>query len=169
MSAEPSRKKAYSPDLRWRIVYQRIGMNLPYYKIAQNLNIAASTVHRTYQLFEGTGKVDSVPHTDRPGMRALDMPTELHVLGFVTENPSIYLSEVCHTLHDITGMVVSASTVCRLLKRYGFTRKKIRQFALQRCESLRGAFMAQALLLKREMLVWIDETGSATRDAIRKY
>ena len=99
MSAEPSRKKAYSPDLRWRIVYQRIGMNLPYYKIAQNLNIAASTVHRTYQLFEETGKVDSVPHTDRPGMRAL----------------------------GITGMVVSASTVCRLLKRYGFTRKKIRQ------------------------------------------
>ena len=29
--------------------------------------------------------------------------------------------------------------------------------------------MAQVCLLKREMFVWIDETGSATRDAVRKY
>ena len=27
MSAEPGRKKAYSSDLRWRVVYQRIAMN----------------------------------------------------------------------------------------------------------------------------------------------
>ena len=46
MSAEPGRKTAYSNDLRWRIVYQRIAMNLPFVKIAQNLNIAVSTVHR---------------------------------------------------------------------------------------------------------------------------
>ena len=33
MSAEPGRKTAYSNDLRWRIVYQRIAMNLPLVKI----------------------------------------------------------------------------------------------------------------------------------------
>ena len=60
MSAKPSRKKPYSADLRWRIVYQRIAMNLPYYKIACNLNIAASTANQIYQLFEQTGGVDSV-------------------------------------------------------------------------------------------------------------
>ena len=50
MSAEPGRKTAYSNDLRWRIVYQRIAMNLPLVKIAQNLNVAVSTVHRIYRL-----------------------------------------------------------------------------------------------------------------------
>lgn len=35
-------------------------MNLPYYKIACNLNIAASTANQIYQLFEQTGGVDPV-------------------------------------------------------------------------------------------------------------
>ena len=64
MSAEPSRKKSYSTDLRWRIVYQRIAMNLPFYKIAGNLNIAASTANRIYHLFEQTGGVDPVQRVD---------------------------------------------------------------------------------------------------------
>lgn len=91
------------------------------------------------------------------------------MIGFVLDNPSVYLIEVCYTLRDITGEMIAASTICKLLKRYGITRKKIRQIALQRCESLRGAFMAQSFLFQREMFVWVDETGSATRDTIRKY
>ena len=43
------KKIEYSNDLRWRIVYQRIAMNLPLVKIAQNLNVAVSTVHRIYR------------------------------------------------------------------------------------------------------------------------
>ena len=58
MSAEPNRKKAYSPDSRWRVVYQRLGMGLSYSKISTNLNIALSTAHRTFSLFERTGRVD---------------------------------------------------------------------------------------------------------------
>ena len=63
----------------------------------------------------------------RHEIRAVDMHTELHVIGFVIENPSVYLSEVCYNIRDITGEAVSPFTVCRLLKRYGISRKKIRQ------------------------------------------
>ena len=35
-TAEPGRRKPYDKDLRWRIVYQRIGMNLTFHKIASN-------------------------------------------------------------------------------------------------------------------------------------
>ena len=45
MSAEPGRKKAYSGDIRWRVVYQRIGMHLTFEAIARNLNIKHSTPH----------------------------------------------------------------------------------------------------------------------------
>ena len=39
MSAEPSRTKSYSEDLRWRVVWQRISMDLSFRAIARNLNI----------------------------------------------------------------------------------------------------------------------------------
>ena len=51
-SAEPGRKRAYGADLRWRVVYQRIGMNLGFERIAKNVNIAISTAHRIYSLFQ---------------------------------------------------------------------------------------------------------------------
>lgn len=170
VSAEPSRKKAYSPDLRWRMVFQRIAMELPYEKIAQNLNVAVSTVHRTYKHFEVTGEVDPQPCDEpRYDLRALDPARELYIIGLVLENPSIYLDEVCGIIKEVFTLDVSVSTICRLLRKHGFTRKKIRQVAMQRSEQFRGAFVAQCMLYKRDMFVWVDETGSDARSHIRKF
>ena len=169
MSAEPGRKKAYSIDLRWRVVYQRIGMNLSFPKIAERMNIAISTVYRIYAHFEQTGEVEPLPPTARCDSRKLDEHGELYIIGLVMDNPSMYLAEVCQAIQDVLGITVSASTICRLLRRCGLTRKKIRQVALKRCEKLRGAFMAQTFLLRRDMFVWVDESGSDARDHIRKY
>ena len=58
-SAEPGRKRAYDKDLCWSIVYQQVAMNLKFVDIATNLNIAVSTAHRTYQIFEQTGDVSA--------------------------------------------------------------------------------------------------------------
>ena len=38
MSAEPGRKRAYSDDIKWRVVYQRIGMQKSFSRIAASLN-----------------------------------------------------------------------------------------------------------------------------------
>ena len=94
MSAEPNRKKAYQADLRWRIVYQKIGMNLSYQQIATNLNIAASTAHRTYSLFVQTGNVDPAPHSRREEQHKLDERSELYVVGIVLNNSAMYLEEI---------------------------------------------------------------------------
>ena len=169
MSAEPARKKAYNIDLRWRIVYQRIGMNLIFDKIARNLNIATSTAHRIYHLFESTNSVSPTPPRRRPEVRALSQSAEIYVIGVVLENPSMFLHEVCNEVQDLYDILVSPSTLCRLLKFYGITRKKIRQVALQRCAALRGAFMSQCLFFNQEMFVFMDETGSDRRSNIRKY
>ena len=53
-SAEPGRKAPYSTDVRWRVVWQRAGMQLG---IAQNLNIAVGTVSNIWKKFVNMGDV----------------------------------------------------------------------------------------------------------------
>ena len=166
-TAEPGRRRPYDKDLRWRIVYQRIDMNLTFNKIASNLNVSTATAQKVFTKFELTGHVDP-KSADRSATRCYDEHQEL-IIGMFMQESSLYLGELCQQIHDITGLDVSPATVCRLLKRYGMTRKKIRQVAQQRCHSLRGAFMAHCLLFKRDMFVWVDETGANNRDHIRKY
>ena len=45
-SAEPSRRKAYHSDLRWRVVWQRLSLELTFKQIAMGLNIAVSTTKK---------------------------------------------------------------------------------------------------------------------------
>ena len=47
------------------------------------------------------------------------------------ENPSLYLKELCCEIYQATGVSVSGTTVCRVLRRNGFTRKKVQQVAKQ--------------------------------------
>ena len=56
-SCEEGRSTAYSVDLRWRMVFQREGMRLPYADIAKNLNVDESTVKRIVKIFQDTGNV----------------------------------------------------------------------------------------------------------------
>ena len=55
-SCESGRTQAYSPDLRWRMVYQALVLNKSR-EIAQNLNVDQSTVSRTVKLFHQQGDV----------------------------------------------------------------------------------------------------------------
>ena len=148
-TAEPSRKKAYDVDLRWRIVYQRIAKNLTFERIARNLNISTATAHRIYALFQSTGDVEKKRRQGRSSLGSLPDRAELYVVGLVLEKTSSYINEMCQNIKSILNIEVSSSTVCRLLRRYGITRKKIRQVALQRCDVLRGAFMAKSFMFQR--------------------
>ena len=62
-SAEPGRKAAYHKDLRWRVIWQRLAMELTFREIATRLNIAVSTAKRVYSCFEVTGDVEPQPLT----------------------------------------------------------------------------------------------------------
>ena len=115
MSAEPCRKKAYSSDLRWRIVYQCIGMHLPFEKIARNVNVATSTAHRIFKLFEESGCVDPYRRPDRDDLKSFDEHTELYIVGLILARPSMYLSEVCQEAYEVFHLRrQSPSTICRL-------------------------------------------------------
>ena len=87
-SAEPGRKSSYLNDLRWRIVYQKLGKNYSYRKIANNLNISISTAYRVFI------QTDSINCNNRPtrieSMRKLSRNDELYVIGTVFDNPTMY-------------------------------------------------------------------------------
>ena len=105
-------------DLRWRIVYQRIGMHFAF---ERNLNIALSTAYRVYRQFEATDYVEPKACKKRPKERALSKHGEIYVIVAVMDNP---VHEVCAEVKDMLNVNVSPSTLCRLLKSYGITKRK---------------------------------------------
>ena len=169
-SAEPMRRSAYSVDIATRVVWMRLGMNMKFRSIVRRLQIGLGSAYRLYKRFVLTGELSSEKKSkSRPNSRKLDEFHEFYILGLVIENPGLYLIEICKKIQAATGAVVSGPTVCRVLKRNGYTRKKIQQVAKQRSEILRGFFMAEVLQYSREFFVWLDETGSDRRDQIRKF
>ena len=164
---EPGRRSSYSPDLRWRIVFQRKLKNMSYQQISENLTVSVSTVSRMIDRFDRTGEVQ--PSIWAPTERLLHPHEELVLLQAVLEKPSTYLRELQRMLDETTGREVSVSTICRTLHRFGFSRKKLNQVALQRSDSLRAQFQADIAEFDRSMMVFVDETGSDQRDAARKF
>ena len=90
-SAEPARTTAYSPDIGWRVVWQRIGMGLSFKAIATRLQIGVGTAHRLYTRYVATGDVAAHTQPERPNSRKLDNLHELYIIGLTHENPAYYL------------------------------------------------------------------------------
>ena len=90
---------------------------------------------------------------------------DLIVLNF----PALQLSELVDKVAEVSGTVVSTSTMCRLLASHGLTRKKIQHVALQRRLDLRGSFVASTYPFSRNMFVYIDETGCKVKNMLRQY
>ena len=68
-----------------------------------------------------------------------------------------------------TNVQVSVPTVCRVLKRYGFTRKQVQRVTIQRSTVVRASFMANMFLYNCASFLWIDETWSDRRNFLRKH
>ena len=122
-SAEPARTTAYSSDIGWRVVWQRLGMDLTFRQIANRLQIAVGTAHRIFKRFMDTGDVSATSQkgVSRHSLRKLDHYHELYILCMIS---GLYLGEICQQIHCSTNVTVSGSTVCRLLHRNGCSRKK---------------------------------------------
>lgn len=168
-SIDSSRTKAYSSDLRWRMVHQRCFLGLSYREIAENLNVDHSTVCRTVKLFEETGSVDSIQGFHESTNKKLDVHDEMVILETVLDYPFMYLHELRNTLLQATGTNVSITTICKFLHSQGFTHKKLALRAQQRNDELRLLFSSDISLFEPHMFVYVDETGSDKRGLLRKY
>ena len=153
------RRAPYYNDLRWRFVWQRIALDYRYQKIASNLSISVGTAY-IFKLFEATGEVD---HKSQPKReRKLNNHHELYNIGMILDCPKLQLPEIASTVEEISGTIVSTTTLCKLLPSYGMTWKKVQHIALQRCLDLRASFAASVFTFAQ---VWVDESGSNLRHA----
>ena len=144
-SAEPARTSAYSDDIAVRVVWQRLGMGMTFRDIAKRLQIGLGSAHRLYRRFTETGDFKKAERSSRRHTRKLDEFHELYIIGLLMENPGLYLDEIKLKIKEATTVTVSGSTICRVLQRNGYTRKKILQVARQWCTEFRGLFMAEVL------------------------
>lgn len=86
----------------------------------------------------------------------------------VLEKPTAYLREICTDLFIKTGTTISESAICRFLQRNNFSRKKLHTIAKQRNDELRSSFTSDCEIYSPDMMVFVDETGSDNRDAMRR-
>lgn len=105
-TADPGRKAPYSFDFRWRIVYQRIVMDYKPADIASHFSISVRTVYRVIQRFLQTGNVAVYKRRTKIN-RVLTEEQELILIGFIYENPSLYLEEMVTKIYEVCFTIYS--------------------------------------------------------------
>ena len=93
------------------------------------------------------------------------------IIHTVLDNPGIMLHEIQNevsTAFDVE-LRIAESTICQVLHQLNFSRKKMYIAATQQDQMLRALFVSEVESYKANMFVFLDETGTDRRDAIRKY
>ena len=150
-------------------MYQHAALGLTYMTVASNLNIDASTVCRTLQLFRRTGEVTKQQYDATNLSHKLTDEVQLILLEVVLEQPGIKLHELQTELKYLTGTEVATSTICQFLYKNGFSRQKMRIAASQRDADLRSRYVSELSVYKAEMFIFLDETGTDRRDVLRRH
>ena len=97
---------------------------------------------------------------------SLDHSAELFILGVILDTPSTYLQELCQAIHEVAGKDVSPATICRVIRRNGYTRKKLQYVAKQRSAEHRGFYMSQVQLFYRHQFVLLMRITCADLDML---
>ena len=113
---------AYSEDLRTKIVEAR-ERGMPTVKVAKTFGVGISSVKR-YVATAREGR--SLAPQRRPGSRPkMDESARKLLQADLEERPAATLSERRAFLERAAGVRVSESTISRMLRRLGWSRKKI--------------------------------------------
>jgi len=114
--------KAYSVDLREKIVDAVLGRGMPKEEAARTFGVGLSSVKR---YVEKAQKGESLSPKKAPGKkRKLDtngmklLEEDLHA------RPAVSYEQRAEFLEGLLGVRVSKSTICRMIQRMGYTRKK---------------------------------------------
>ena len=150
-------------------MWQREGLGTECKDVAANLGVDTATVYRIVERFRKTGSVSKTSHPSRRVFRKLTVGAEMFIMHIVLRRPGIYLHEIARELYDNLGVDVTLSTICMFLNKNGFTRQRLKITASQRDDFLRMQFISEVSLYDKDMMIFVDETGSDRRNSIRRY
>ena len=120
---------AYSIDLRQKILRayeRRVGSQRA---IANLFGVSVSFVEKLWRRYRTVGDIAPKPHAGGQRPR-LDPKAQTGVCGVLHDNPDATLAELCAWVATATGVRVRVATMCRLLQRLGWPRKKRRSTRL---------------------------------------
>lgn len=115
--------KAYSIDLRQKIIDVRQAENLSIRALAQRFQVSKNFIENLLQLYRETGTVQPRPRGGgaRPKLNA----EQLEQLAMLVESQNdATLGELREMLHQETGVSLSITTIHRQLKKMGYSLKK---------------------------------------------
>lgn len=116
--------RAYSQDLRERILRAVVGREASQEAIARRFAASRSFVERLWQRWRRTGSCAALPHG---GGRSRSLrPAEGLLRQLVAEDPDITLATLCTRVERRLGIGVSAKTMCLAIQRLRLPRKKSR-------------------------------------------
>lgn len=154
--------KAYSPDLRQKIVEAYLKKEGSIRQVAKRFSVSRSFVEKLLKQYRATGKIEALPHSGGRSAK-LNSSQEAVVAQLVEEDNDATLMELCDRLEEKVQVRVSRATMGRIVQKLNLTRKKktfhADEASSERVQKLRVQYWTTIGEVKLEDLVFIDETG----------
>ena len=154
--------KAYSLDLRQKIIDTYSEGGISQRQLAKRFRVALSFIEKLLKQYRETGSI-------APKVRRQQTPTklsqeQLNILSsIVSNNNDATLDELRIILEKQTGVLIGRSTLDRMLKRLNLNLKKKTlhptEKETERVQLLRFEFWRHLEGIKAENLIFIDESG----------
>jgi len=148
----------YSPDLRWRVVWLKLG-GMSSQNVGASLLISHSTVDSIFGYYKKNGTVQ-YHKSDKGAYRVLSSH-HLKVLQLLLlQFPSMFLDEYLDYFILTTGTVISLATLWRAIDRLGFSYQKLAKDSILASDNERADFVHAISGLTVDQFVWADEVGT---------
>lgn len=115
--------KAYSHDLRQKIVQAYENKEGSYRQLAKRFSVSLGFVQNLMKRYRETGQVDPLPHGGGSSPKLTQSQMQL-VAELIGEYQEATLAELCDRLYDITQVRLSQATMSRIRNRLKLNQKK---------------------------------------------
>jgi transposase len=116
--------RAYSDDLRRKILQTYERSRVSYQKLAERFGVSRSYVHRIHQQQERTGKMERVPQSRNGRPSRLTEEIRAAMRRWIAVQPDLTLVELQQRLKEKFDMSVSLGQIWLVLKAMGLRLKK---------------------------------------------
>jgi transposase len=153
--------KAYSIDLRQKIIDTYQAGDISQRQLAERFRVALSFIEKLLKQYRETGSITPKIRTEQtPTKVNRDQLTKLEEL--VIANNDATLAELREKLKEATGVLIGRSTVDRMLQKLNLTRKKSlhpSEKESDRVQGERAKYWQRIQGILAKDMIFIDESG----------